>query len=290
MAVLEMPPPIHDPLDTSEGNKALMREWFRRTNAILKSFIRDGVVVGAGNSWSVQVPLASPSGLEYTSGDLRIDIDNAILQIATAGLGFSKAAINTVLSGPGSGSSDTPTFRSLVDADIPAAIARDSEVTSAIAALSAVYQPLDSDLTSIAALSTTSFGRAFLTLADVAATYTALNLAAGAYTPTLTKVGNLDAVTSYEAQYMRVGATVTVSGKFDADPTAAGSTKVGISLPVASNIGAAEDVAGVAHAIAIAGQGAGILGDATNDRAQAEWIAVDTTNQTMAYSFAYAVI
>lgn len=120
-------------------------------------------------TYILATPLATVSGLEYTSGSLRIDIDNAILQIAAAGLGFSKATANTVLSGPTSGGSTTPTFRSLVDADIPSAIARDSEVTSAVAALSSVYQPLDSDLTAIAALSTTSYGRSLLTTASLAA-------------------------------------------------------------------------------------------------------------------------
>lgn len=43
-----------------------------------------------------------------------------------------------------------------------------------IAAVAAAYQPLDSDLTAIAALSTTSFGRALLALADAAAARTAI--------------------------------------------------------------------------------------------------------------------
>jgi hypothetical protein len=47
---------------------------------------------------------------------------------------------------------------------------------SAVAALTTVYQPLDSDLTSIAALTTTAYGRAFLALADAAAGRTALGL------------------------------------------------------------------------------------------------------------------
>ncbi len=51
---------------------------------------------------------------------------------------------------------------------------------SAVAALSSVYQPLDSDLTAIAALSTTSYGRAFLALADAAAGRTALGLGTAA--------------------------------------------------------------------------------------------------------------
>lgn len=68
----------------------------------------------------------------------------------------------------------------LLDADIPATIARDTEVTAAVAALSTVYQPLDSDLTAIAALTTTAYGRAFLALADAAAGRTALGLGTAA--------------------------------------------------------------------------------------------------------------
>lgn len=48
-----------------------------------------------------------------------------------------------------------------------------------IASASASYQPLDSDLTSIAALSTTSFGRSMLTQADAPTARTTLGLAIG---------------------------------------------------------------------------------------------------------------
>lgn len=81
------------------------------------------------------------------------------------------------------------TTGTVADARIASTIARDSEVTSAISAaiathegasdphptyttaaeLAAFAQPLDSDLTAIAALTTTSFGRSLLTLADAAA-------------------------------------------------------------------------------------------------------------------------
>lgn len=115
-------------------------------------------------------------------------------------------------------------------------------------------------------------------------------LASGVYTPTLTGVANVGASTPYECQYLRVGSTVTVSGRVDVDPTAAVSTQLGISLPIASNIGAPEDCAGTAFCPTIAGQGAAILGDAANNRAQMEWIAVDITNQPMYFTFTYAVI
>lgn len=49
---------------------------------------------------------------------------------------------------------------------------RTGPITAQFADYSSFYQPLDSDLTAIAALTTTSFGRSFLTLADAAAART----------------------------------------------------------------------------------------------------------------------
>ncbi len=115
--------------------------------------------------------------------------------------------------------------------------------------------------------------------------------ASGVYTPTLFNVANVAASTAYQCQYARVGSVVTVSGKVDVDPTlAATSTQVGISLPVASNIGALEDCCGTAFASGIAAQGAAILGDMTNDRAQMQWISSDITNQSMYFHFQYRII
>lgn len=110
------------------------------------------------------------------------------------------------------------------------------------------------------------------------------------YTPTLTNVANLDASTAFACQYLRIGNVVIVSGKVNINPTAALSTQLGISLPVPSNIGAAEDCSGSASCPTIAGQSAAILGDIVNDRAQMEWIAVDLTNQPMYFIFAYRII
>jgi aspartyl-tRNA synthetase len=118
------------------------------------------------------------------------------------------------------------------------------------------------------------------------------NHASGTYTPTRSAEANLDSnVTMSQAQYMRVGDTVTVSGRFTADPTlTATATSFEITLPVASNIGAAEDVAGVAFCGSIAGQGAEIIGVAANDTAKIQWVAGDITSQTWSYTFSYQVI
>lgn len=114
---------------------------------------------------------------------------------------------------------------------------------------------------------------------------------AGVYTPTLTNVANVAASTAYECQYMRIGTVVTVSGKVDIDVTlTATATQLGLSLPIASNLGAAEDCSGVAFAPAIAGLGAAIYGDTTNDVAQIEYISTDIANRSMYFVFSYAVI
>jgi len=112
---------------------------------------------------------------------------------------------------------------------------------------------------------------------------------ANLYTPTLFNTTNVSASTAYNCQYIHVGTNVMVTGKVDVDPTAAGQVVLGISLPVASNFVNDGECAGTACAIAVAGQSAGIHADTTNDRALLEWIAVDTSNRTMYFTFMYRV-
>lgn len=115
----------------------------------------------------------------------------------------------------------------------------------------------------------------------------------GTYTPTRSAEANLDSnVTPSQAQYMRVGNTVTVSGRVTAvNPTlAATATSFELTLPVASNIGAVEDLAGVAFCGAIAAQGAAITGSVANNTAVVSWVSADLTSQAWSYSFTYRVI
>jgi hypothetical protein len=62
---------------------------------------------------------------------LAADAD-ALLGLSGQQVTLDSQAANVVLAGPASGGAVDPTFRSLVDADIPAAIARDTEVTTAV--------------------------------------------------------------------------------------------------------------------------------------------------------------
>ena len=109
-------------------------------------------------------------------------------------------------------------------------------------------------------------------------------------TPTLTNVANVAASTAYKGQYMRTGETVTFSFKVDIDPTlAATSTQLGVSIPVASNFTADNNASGTCFASGIAGLGAAVLADATNDRLQVQYISSDVTNQPMYCTATYVV-
>lgn len=117
-------------------------------------------------------------------------------------------------------------------------------------------------------------------------------LASGVYTPTRSAEANLDAnVTMTEAQYLRVGSTVTVSGRFTADPTTTATiTSFEATLPIASNLGAVEDLAGTAFCGAIAGMGAEVIGVVANDTAKVQWISSDVASQSWSYTYSYQII
>lgn len=113
----------------------------------------------------------------------------------------------------------------------------------------------------------------------------------GTYTPTAANNVNLDANPSVvQAFYTRIFNHIYVTGRFGANPTAAGATSFTLTLPVASNLATSEDLGGVAFSGSIAGLGAEILGDFVNNLALVKWIAVDVTNKFFSYQFSYRVI
>lgn len=107
------------------------------------------------------VPIG-PRGIDGTSGVDGVDGTNGV-----------DGVIQSLVQGANISINSTDPANPVISAG--AGLATDAEVTSAVAALSTVYQPLDSDLSAIAALTTTVFGRALLVLADA----TALRLTAG---------------------------------------------------------------------------------------------------------------
>lgn len=117
-------------------------------------------------------------------------------------------------------------------------------------------------------------------------------LTSGTYTPTVSAAANTDSTPSAtQAQYLRVGSTVTVSGRFTADPTlAATTTSFEMDLPVASNFGAASDAGGVAFCGNIAAMGAEVIAVAANDTVKVMWKSSDVTSQTWSYTYSFQII
>ena len=115
-------------------------------------------------------------------------------------------------------------------------------------------------------------------------------LASGVYTPTLTDTTNVAVSTEYECQYMRVGSVVTVSGKVGIDPTGAGATEMGMSLPIASNFATTQQCAGTAANQVSGDNVATIEADVTADTAVFKFTAISTSDQIYYFSFTYKIV
>jgi hypothetical protein len=112
----------------------------------------------------------------------------------------------------------------------------------------------------------------------------------GTYTPSLTNGTNVAASTAYPCQYLRVGNTVTVSGKVAIDATSAAAMELGISLPIASNFANDYECAGTGIAIVTGEEAAYIKADAANNRASLNQTKADTSNHDHYFTFTYSVI
>lgn len=108
------------------------------------------------------------------------------------------------------------------------------------------------------------------------------------YSPTLTAVTNVDAVTLVSARYFRTNTNVIVYLNINIDPTAASATEVGIQLPFVSNI-VAGDVIGNGDCDGVAAQNVIVTSDATNDRASVKFTATSTSQQSFYISFSFPI-
>jgi hypothetical protein len=111
----------------------------------------------------------------------------------------------------------------------------DSRITGALSAATAAttYQPLDADLTSIAALTTTTFGRSLLTQADAAAARTTLGAGTGNGTVTgVTATGLLTSSGGTAPQISSSIATNSLAGRFSAGTGALEAITIGSGLAI----------------------------------------------------------
>jgi hypothetical protein len=114
------------------------------------------------------------------------------------------------------------------------------------------------------------------------------NILSGTYTPTLTAVSGVSSLTANPCQYIRVGNVVTVSGSISGTDSIA-SCAVGVTLPIASNLTAANQCSG-AGIYSGGGVPISVAGDATNDRAHLQWIVNGSSGSfTAFFTFTYLV-
>jgi hypothetical protein len=110
----------------------------------------------------------------------------------------------------------------------------------------------------------------------------------GTYTPTVSNTSNVDATTAFVWQYMRVGTTVTVSGKIEVDATAVTNTTFQFTLPFASAFTTDGQAAGGGGETY--GRSAVITSNVANDLGQFFVLPQDAANRTYYISFTYQIL
>ena len=112
----------------------------------------------------------------------------------------------------------------------------------------------------------------------------------GEYTPTLTNDTNISSSTSYTSQYTRVGNIVFISGRADVTPTTGGGTssRLEVSLPIASNFTAVGDSSGV-MAAGDYNESGRLVADATDDRLAVIFVAQTNLNHAISWSGSYII-
>jgi len=108
--------------------------------------------------------------------------------------------------------------------------------------------------------------------------------ASGTYSPVVTNPTNISTPNVGECQYMRVGNTVTVSGICGGYLDSPGFGTFEASLPIASNIGAFEDVAGVCASASGTGYINGVIANNT------AMFYLPATDDYYSFTFTYQII
>lgn len=178
--------------DFQGDNIDIFASEFLTVNAQSGTTFMNPVSLDSNNTDTVVATLTDDSGTWYSGDDVAQIYANGFQTANTAtNATFGATNSDILLQNSNSGAVhlkwDNLVGGTTYDAQLPVkptASTQTIAMASDISALSSTYQPLDSDLTSIAGLSTTSYGRGFLPLTDAAAARTYI----GANTGTVTSV------------------------------------------------------------------------------------------------------
>jgi len=94
--------------------------------------IGTGLTEEATNNIAVDFSVVAAQADLHDTVTLSTAANSNLLSLTGQQIGLDNQSANIVFAGPSTGAAAAPAFRALVDADIPASIARDSEVTTAV--------------------------------------------------------------------------------------------------------------------------------------------------------------
>ena len=131
-------------------------------------------------------------------------------------------------------------------------------------------------------------------VSSATATGTTPAIQSGTYTPTGTGVSNVNTVDIIErqAQWLRVGNVVTVSGELSVSPSTAGVVVLRLSLPIASALTTAYQLSGSGAWHFTSGNvtAVGIQGDAANNEAKFTFGSGVNSQEILTYTYSYEVL
>jgi hypothetical protein len=236
--------------------------------------------------------IAAGATANSTDAQLRDRATHTGTQLAATISDFAATVLATLLTGLGAGTN--------------AAIAATDSILAAMAKLQAqITARVESTRTISTAAPLTGGGdlSANRTLAISAATTGAAGsmsaadkakldlMTNGTYTPTLTNPVNLTAQVANQTMWVRVNNLVTVTGTLTLTPTSNSiNTAIRISLPVASNLAATTDLAGVCVFSGGVQAPGSVVGNVLNDVATLNFVASATVASSTAFTFTYTVI
>jgi hypothetical protein len=114
----------------------------------------------------------------------------------------------------------------------------------------------------------------------------ATSVYSGTWTPTLFNITNAAAsAVLQDFDYVRVENKIIGGGALSIDPTAAGSTQVDFTIPIASAFTTGYDLNGTGSSGNTTNSSAALIADATNDRCSLVFTAVDTANRNWRIDF-----
>jgi succinyl-CoA synthetase beta subunit len=128
-------------------------------------------------------------------------------------------------------------------------------------------------------------------IADLGGGGASETLDAGTYSPSTTNVLNVSASLVGNAQYMRVGEVVTVSGSITIDAVATGVAQVRIPLPIPSDLASSGQLAGVVVSLSSSVVQVGsVYADTVNNEAFFYVVATQVSSVGHTFTFTYVII